>query len=916
MKRELSRILPSLGVMSMLLAAPAHAQSAADEAEAGEIVVTGTLVRGARPVGSNVISAGQEEVQAQGAATANELLATIPQVSNLFNTLPVSRLNVAPNQIQVVRPNLRNLTEETGSSSSTLVLFDGHRVAGVGVTQSAVDPDLIPTGAIERVEVVTDGGSATYGADAVGGVINFITRRRFDGVQADARYGFADNYETTDINLTVGEDWGSGSLFGSYMHQENDALFGRDRDWIRQINWNTGVPTSRQCSPGNVSVPGPLIFSIPAAGIFIFGPGADYGLPNLATPGVNNCDDSDHTTFVPEAERDSALVGFHQEINNDLTLDVRAFYGRRETQSYEPLRGQASVTPAQAFYIPLAPNPMGTQTVYFDFSPLLGVDSAPSGTEFEEWGLNAELTADLNDNFQLRTLFNYSESDSRYYIVGPNQALLNATGAAASPNDAVNFYDPAATPNLDLIRAIANSEIAGQGLDSLFNVRFILDGSLFQLPGGDVRVAIGAEHLQDEFKQRVAPPNAERGAVFDQAFTQYDREVNSVFGELQVPIIGEGNRMPGIHELTLSGSVRYDDFSDFGDTSNHKLGFSYDPVEWLTFRGNFSTSFNAPSPVDQLGSLRNTMSFYPFNAFVRPNDAPTVNGTIGVQGSQPDLTPQTAETYSFGFEIEPPFLQGLFASVNYYDVAFQDLLGVPTPNAGIFADFPDNVITNVNGLTNQQLIDFANRAPNGPSVIAPLLVGGCALPPGACPNPNTNTGVYEAVMFLTGNYGELNVQGLDFAVNYYRPTSFGSFDVGLSGNYTLDRTSKRGPGAAEVDLLDNNTSRLQLQASLGVDIGDVRAQATLNHSAGYDVVRNAVSLPQDHVGDFNTINLFFRYDASSLASMPEDLRFTLNINNVLDTDPPTYRGSTGQDNGYANGFTLGRLVMLGVSTKF
>ncbi len=124
--------MPSLGILALVLATPAFAQDAAEEAEE-EIVVTGTLVRGAAPVGSSVITAGPEEVQSQGATTANELLATIPQVSNLFNNVPTSRLDVAANQIQVVRPNLRSLTGETGSSSSTLILFDGHRIAGVGV---------------------------------------------------------------------------------------------------------------------------------------------------------------------------------------------------------------------------------------------------------------------------------------------------------------------------------------------------------------------------------------------------------------------------------------------------------------------------------------------------------------------------------------------------------------------------------------------------------------------------------------------------------------------------------------------------------------------------------------------------------------------------------------------------------------
>ncbi len=229
-----------------------------------DIIVTGTLLRGGAPVGSNVISVGQDRVRSQGATSTNELLGTIPQVSNFFNNVPTASLVGSVQATQTARPNLRNLSSNTSSSASTLVLFDGHRISGAGVTQSTVDPDLIPTGAIERVEVVTDGGSSTYGADAVGGVINFITRRKFDGVQVDARYGFADDYWQTSANATVGKDWGSGSLYASYSFNKNDNIFGRDRDFIRAFDYSVSpaVPASRFCDPANITI-GANIYAYP-----------------------------------------------------------------------------------------------------------------------------------------------------------------------------------------------------------------------------------------------------------------------------------------------------------------------------------------------------------------------------------------------------------------------------------------------------------------------------------------------------------------------------------------------------------------------------------------------------------------------------------------------------------------------------
>jgi iron complex outermembrane recepter protein len=191
-----SRALQRTGAASMLAlalglaSAPALAQVAPGDDEAAnddDIVVTGTLIRGSAPVGANSVALGIEAIRETGATTANDLLASVPQVSNYFNSVPNVDLGIAANQIQIARPNLRNISPNNASSSGTLILVDGHRIAAAGVSQASIDPDLIPTAAIERVEVVTEGGSATYGADAVAGVINFLSRRRYDGVEVTGR---------------------------------------------------------------------------------------------------------------------------------------------------------------------------------------------------------------------------------------------------------------------------------------------------------------------------------------------------------------------------------------------------------------------------------------------------------------------------------------------------------------------------------------------------------------------------------------------------------------------------------------------------------------------------------------------------------------------------------------------------------
>ncbi len=257
--RKSFKLAAITSISLLALSTPAFAQDAdeADEEAAedkDQIVVTGTLIRGSAPVGSNAITLGQSALQETGAQSSNELLASIPQVTNYFNRVPVSDLAIAVNQIQISRPNLRNISGNNAASSATLILVDGHRIASAGTSQASIDPDLIPTGAIERVEVMTEGGSATYGADAVAGVINFITRKRFDGVEVGGHYGFAKNYWQYDANATVGKTWDNGSAYVSYSYTKSDSLLGGERSWIQNTDWSSLPYRGRDVNCANANL--------------------------------------------------------------------------------------------------------------------------------------------------------------------------------------------------------------------------------------------------------------------------------------------------------------------------------------------------------------------------------------------------------------------------------------------------------------------------------------------------------------------------------------------------------------------------------------------------------------------------------------------------------------------------------------
>ena len=179
-----------------------------------------------------------------------------------------------------------------------------------------------------------------------------------------------------------------------------------------------------------------------------------------------------------------------------------------------------------------------------------------------------------------------------------------------------------------------------------------------------------------------------------------DRNVQSLYGELFVPIFGDGNARPGARSLTLSLSGRYDHYSDFGSTTNPKVGLTWEPVDGVNLRGSYGRSFRAPGLRD-LGST--VGSYYSAAALVDafgardPSRGAAQVNTILLFGGNQDLTPETARTWSFGVDLRPRFAPNLTASVTFYDIKYDDVIGTPSGlGALLFSDptFASRVIRN------------------------------------------------------------------------------------------------------------------------------------------------------------------------------------------------------------------------------
>ncbi len=920
-------------------AAPDQA-SPADESPADtEIVVTGTLVRGVAPAGASPVTVSSKDIEATGATTIAQVLQTIPQLGS-FGQLQAPLAN-SP-EVTTNRPNLRSLPgNNTGGGSTTLVLMDGHRVVGMGNGSTNPDPDIIPPGVIERVEIVPDGGSAIYGSDAVAGVLNFITIKRFDGLKVDASYGFADNYYRYDANATVGKDWGSGSIFLSYNYAKSDKLLGIERDYIREFPGASGSSrglTSLTCSPGNIET---------LAGAYGTPAGRVIGLPAGVATAPNQCDSSDYATVYPASRRHSVFAGLTQQLSDSLSFELRGFYTNRQTQIQngpytftqilvpQPLtaalqaRGVPAISspfstvsfggfgPGGVIFLPSSPN---TVDLVEQVDGQFGPNNARQGDiELDTWGINPTITAKLGSNYRLRLQGGYGQSVANFTNGAVNQtALQNAIIAGL-----FNPFNPSTT-SANVISAITNFQEYNRTRQHQFDAKAVIDGDLFQMPAGAAKIAIGAEYTSENFNTQTgqAVPGFQNmgyaglsinGTLIvpaTAATPRFDvsRNVKSLFGELVAPVFGGGEGSA----LTVSVAGRYDKYSDVGSTFNPRFGTTFKPVPWVSIRGAWGKSFNAPSLADQQDAAITTAfvltgasaSFFAPPASLVGTGAgqyPAYTGglIVALRGNAPGIKPQKAKTWTLGFDVQPPVIPGLNIGATYYNIKFTNLIGLApfqTPSV-LYRDY-GNLITIA---PSQALLNAAlgqANVINGPT------------------NPTAST-VYAFFDARKTNLGDFKLDGIDMRLNYQTTTSFGSVFLNVNGTYELNRSQSSRPGGAFVDVGSTNNNNLRVRSTAGAEVGPVLGQITWNHLSGYKIDPVVGFVPQSRVSAFNTVDLYFRFDAKG-EGLFRDLAFTLNVNNLLDQDPPEFRGGSqvAGANGIANGNTLGRLFQIGISKKF
>lgn len=964
-------LMSSAAFLLPLVGASLQAQEVQTSQSIEEIVVqgtaTGTGIRGVAPVGSQTLSISREDLLESPVRNAAEIIATLPQGSQ-------DRTGVASadggNTQGAGGLNLRGL-----GGDASLMLLNGNRMAGQGVSSIAPDPNAIPFAAIERVEVVLDGASSVYGSDAVAGVVNFRMRRDFEGVNLQVS-GLSGLYDTAKIEMVAGHTWDNANLMVGLSKEYVTPMMRNERDYLmqdlRQFGGNDGR-ISGNGSPGpNALIRMPGNNANPLLNFRVVDPGwvgetvTVHDGVTLAVPVrrpllsevrqatlADFVDSGDFAEYRGSSDNRNAFVSAGFQLSDDMRVDYTGMISKRETRTtpysttgfnitrYSPYRIPGLVSSSSSNYSvrfeftgngqrAYGRNYVRTQNHYVDFT----WDIAEfQWTTTAYWGStkgcdicrtevnNAAITHDPTGTPV--GYKNYLEVgvDANGFSRGNNPEWFNPYLSGPNNPDQPNFDN----------RLVGDTYRAGDQWQTGIRTRF--EGPLMELPGGTVRGSVGAEYLDQGHwlwlnqTVRYYPTNGLLDYVLRD--TTVAREVGSVYGEVYVPLVGDGNAMPGVQRLALNLSVRNDEYSDFGGTTNPRVGLTWDVNDDITLRGSYGTSFKAPNLVQTNPGTGSVLSNNSRVVGADVTDVDTsnqlANGSVVVftrSGSNPELGPETATNWSVGLEYTPYQVEGLDISLTYYDIAYEDRIeNLPNSN-NVFID-----------ATNREryrsfvtlFTQPATCVAGDTSTYSPILMNFLDGPGYTGTRITGDTDDCDAVAVVSSglqNVGTMDQSGVDAQVSYTWDNSYGLWRASINAAKILELERTLSTGGAPFTALDKigwqNSLRVSGRVSWAYD--NWSSALSFRREGGYlnDNTPNVVGvgqLPDQNVPDWTTYDLTVSYSMPDDGTLLSGISGTLGIQNLLDEDPPiVLNGSNGFDANKHNAF--GRMIRLELSKSF
>ncbi|RKG38150.1 TonB-dependent receptor [Acinetobacter rongchengensis] len=875
----------SLSMMCLSLAHAAEAEETNQPTKVAKVTVTGSSIKGVAAQSASPITILKgEDLAKQGITTVEEALTKVSANQAGFTTSQ----NVGASNTEGSSANLRAL-----GTDKTLVLLNGRRLAYSPFSTSTTNLNIIPMAMVERVEILRDGASAVYGADAIAGVINFITKKSFEGlsISAGALQPEESGGDQQDISIFGGYgdlDEQGFNIYGVVDYRRTNNIMAKDRKVSRRggVLPELGLDASSANGfPANFYDPngGPLDKDGKPTGLLAnpYGDSNCNNAPNVvADGGLCYLNTQALIGITPKTETVSALGRGTFKLSDTFNLVGEYIFSRNKvatsiapdvysrsvslpsSSQYYPGQGITpgvdgiSGKPIQLYLRSQAGNRM-SETTTDSHRIFAGVEGEAYG-----WDMNGGVT--------------YAQSEATDSFAG---GYLNRSNLQAALNDgSINPFGASADSNL--WKSFEVNGDTNKGKLKSTTADFTVSRPIYTLPAGEVGFAFGGSFTKQEWDQKVNSAIVSQvpssGIDPNKPISEGDRDISALFTEFHIPILAN---------LEAQLAARYDDYSDFGDTFNPKIAFRWEPMKELMFRTSYSTGFRAPSLYDinapqsetYTGSKYNDPVLCPGGTATSPQYQTECNVQFKrMQGGSPDLQPEESTSYTAGFVLEP--IKNLVFTADYYNIEVDNLISTIS-DAMIFDDpdkYSDRFIRDTDGR-----IKYVNTT----------LV----------------------------NMGGIKTEGVDLSLNYLAPTTkTGRFGFGIDGTYIMkyDRQDEKG-GKWEgiVGTYDDPAIvRWKHVANVNWSYENWKMVFEQQFTRGY----KDQNTTGDEKYDNHRVSDYTLYNISGTYSGFKNLEVTAGIKNIFDEEPSASNVTDNFQYGYDPRYTdpVGRAYFVRGTYKF
>ena len=914
--KKIAQCIALMGISSITMAQDAVKADAA-KAKLQRVEITGSSIKGVQKEGAlpvQVITAA--EIERSGVTSTEQLIGSISAngtgADNLSSQAGIQLGSNDRNNNGNASANLRGL-----GAGSTLVLLNGRRVSTHGAKGNAVNLNSIPLAAIERVEILTDGSSAIYGTDAIGGVINFILKKNFTGIQVGVRGTMTDEGggNTKGFSLVAGHgtlDQQGFNLMGSLTYDKQDKLAANQRSFVNGFQParglspdTTGTPFATQTGASNTAIGSS--YKLPTTGAQTYNratllsfqgkcdtgfgmsqyQSALWGSPQFA----NACayDYTGQAVLIQPVENINAVTRGTLKLNADTTVFAEVV-GSRSTATKQFEQSQITTSAAAGNLYPVG------GPYYQDLSAYIPTfdKTKPIAYRWRCMDCGGRTISTVSDQYRALAgidgvwgnwdyKFGISTAGSKAASTLREGYMKTAEFNAALATGKINpWLKPGEKQTDEAMALIQASKAAGTALfggrASLMQVDGNISGELMSLPAGPLSMAAGFDLRKEsyQFKSGQAATVPVRDAPFDADFAKVSRNISAIYSELAIPVV---------KGLDVQVAVRGDHYSDFGNTVNPKVSFRYEPVaNTLMFRGSVNTGFRAPS----FFQLYSGVSISPLPGNVAdPVLCPKNPGDLQYCAIRPDqkaggninLEPEKSRQWTFGGVVQPSNWLSMSA-----DVWKIERKGIITELDGTTVikhpeTFPDNLIRGADGQIDYIQAGYVNADGD-------------------------------------------KVSGIDLSAKLNGKIGAGKWNAGIDGTYVKSYQTRIFKSSAYEEHVGNWYARdlfvrWKHNAYFTYSEGAWSNTVSTRYTAGYKDEVPAGVVPSGFVPD---VKPYITFNFSGSYSGFQDLTINYGIFDLLNRTPSftahnvDFAGGAGWDPRVAN--PLGRRVSLSLSYKF